>query len=213
MLVHRIFEWSTGQAVWCHHPQWWKYDRRNIFGTVLASWNSQPSQLIVETCLFIKLQLFQMKLATTTSEEVVENLPIISEPLVAAWKCFTGASWPLGVSMSPPAPPLWVPSSSPHDVCSGRGRLMVTSLQYCNEWVLPIPILCWFPLPPHSFVSCVGNGHVVLESHLLDNGSVLPSDDQGKLILDPTFFQGPWTPLHLNFLQGGKAGDHSRKNT
>ena len=124
-----------------------------------------------------------MKLATTTSEEVVENLPIISEPLVAAWKCFTGASWPLGVSMSPPAPPLWVPSSSPHDVCSGRGRLMVTSLQYCNEWVLPIPILCWFPLPPHSFVSCVGNGHVVLENHLLDNGSVLPSDRQGNLIL------------------------------
>ena len=85
--------------------------------------------------------------------------------------------------MSPPAPPFWVPSNSPHEVCSGRGRLMVTSLQYCNEWVLPIPILGWFPLPPHSFVSCVGNGHVVLENHLLDNGSVLPSDRQGKLIL------------------------------
>ena len=28
----------------------------------------------METCLFIKLQLFQMKLATTTSEEVVEFL-------------------------------------------------------------------------------------------------------------------------------------------
>ena len=30
--------------------------------------------MIVETCLFIKLQLFQMKLATRTSEEVVEFL-------------------------------------------------------------------------------------------------------------------------------------------
>ena len=30
----------------------------------------------------------------------------------------------------------------------------------------------------------MGNRHVVLESHLLDNGSVLPSDDQGKLILN-----------------------------
>ena len=29
----------------------------------------------------------------------------------------------------------------------------------------------------------MGNGHVVLENHLLDNGSVLPSDRQGKLIL------------------------------
>ena len=38
-------------------------------------------------------------------------------------------------------------------------------------------------VPPVIF-SCVGNRHVVLESHLLDNGSVLPSDDQGKLILN-----------------------------
>ena len=29
----------------------------------------------------------------------------------------------------------------------------------------------------------MGNGHVVLENHLLDNGTVLPSYRQGKLIL------------------------------
>ena len=42
---------------------------------------------------------------------------------------------------------------------------------------------CVFPLPPHYFVACVGDGHVVLENPLLDNGSVLPSDRQGRLIL------------------------------
>ena len=46
----------------------------NIFGTVLAFYNSQPFQLIVKNWLCIKLQLFETKLATTKSEEVVEFL-------------------------------------------------------------------------------------------------------------------------------------------